>query len=714
MNIYIYKWDCLVRDDVFKQIVKVAIKENVIDVNDGNKLFDSLIAREKLSTTGFEDGFAIPHARITAIKKPAIILIQSSKPAKWESLDGKGISVAIGLLIPEKDGGNLHLDALSSIARLLLIPEFRNNLKQLKNEKSLLNYLKTKLEDQKTKDQINQNLTINKSKKLIVGVSACATGVAHTYMAKDALEIKGKELGYNIKIETQGQKGQEYILTDQEINDADAVIVAADIYVELDRFSNKKLLKIKTNDAISNPGLSITESLKAPKFQLNGTNIKATNSSQFKSSKVKDFMGHLLSGVSRMIPFIVFSGIMWAIINSLGSIEGLKENNIYIAFKAVSEIGFTVFIAIMGGFIAESIAGRAGLAPGFIATFAAANSAFYFWWDIPGLKGIPQIDNFFSQDTGVSNVGLSLFAAIMMGFAAGYLVKWINSWKTHKLVTPLMPIIFIPVVATSILVFPFVLLLSGPLGYLMNGLVFGLSEAGRIQGVDFLIGFLLGCMIGVDMGGPINKIAGTTATALIIIDPRLMGAVSAAIPIAPLGCGLATLWFGKMFSEKEKAEGVTALGLGFFGISEGAIPFAVNRPKQVLIANIIASGIAGGLAFLFYVGGYVGMWGGPIVAIVVGIQAPITELGVLGTTIPDAFGGAGNGMQYLAILWFFLAIIGGTILHALILVFGIKMTTKSGKREIKQKLTNFKNFFKKPIPAINHVKTNITNFLITI
>ena len=170
-----------------------------------------------------------------------------------------------------------------------------------------------------------------------------------------------------------------------------------------------------------------------------------------------------------------------------------------------------------------------------------------------------------------------------------------------------MPIIFIPVVCSAILVFPFVFLLSGPLGFAMNGLVYGISQGAKINGLNFVIGCILGAMIGFDMGGPVNKIAGTTATALITVDPRLMGSVAAAIPIAPIGVGLATLIARKLFTSKEKAEGITALGLGFFGISEGAIPFAVNRPKKVLIANLVGSSIAGGLSFLFFVGGYVGM-----------------------------------------------------------------------------------------------------------
>lgn len=679
------------RNEVFKFISQKAVLLNVISKENTQKLIDAFIKRENESTTGFEDGFAIPHSRIKEIKKPTIIIVRCPEGVEWKSMDGQPIRVMIALLIPVDNSSSIHMDTLSKVATLLLDPIFRKNMKELKTEKEVFTYLNAKMYAKKeTVIQLG-------TRGLVVGVTACATGVAHTFMAKESLEKAGINLGYKIKVETQGQKGIETKLSDEDIKEAKAVIIAADIYVDLERFQGKKLLKVNTNDAISRPDECIQESLKQQIFgekeQVSGKKTSKTPNI-FKQSNSKVFMGHLLSGVSRMIPFIVFSGIVWAIINSLGEIPTVAADPTYKIFKEISEIGFLVFIAMMGAFIAESITGRAGFAPGFIATFAASNTKFTFWWNIPGIKSpIPQIDFFFPDATidGVSNVGLSLFAAIIMGFSAGYLVKWILTWKTHKLITPIISIIFIPVIATSVLTFPFIFLLSGPLGFIMNSIVFGLSEAAQINGVNFLIGFLLGCMIGFDMGGPINKIAGTCATALIVVDPRLMGSVAAAIPIAPIGCGLATIWGRKKFNEKERAEGVSALGLGFFGISEGAIPFAVNRPKQVLVANIIASGLAGGLAFLFFVGGYVGMWGGPITAIVGGVSAPITELSKLGQSIPEAFGGSGNGMQFISIFWFFLTIIIGSIIHSMIFMFGINLSTKDGKKQFNKKIKTFKN-----------------------
>ncbi|MGL5357465.1 MAG: PTS fructose transporter subunit IIABC [Metamycoplasmataceae bacterium] len=671
-----------------------AVELNIISKKHLSNLITAFENREKESTTGFEEGFAIPHARISGITKPAIIFLKTEDILDWQSMDDEPIRYIFALLIPEKNENNLHIEYLSKLATLLMQPDFKYYIKNENDPEILKNYIYESITSNEDQSKEQNNYEKGSSTYRIVGVSACATGVAHTYMAKTALEESGLE-DFSVKIETQGQKGAETVLSEQDIEEADAVVIASDIYVELDRFEGKRLIQIKTNDAISNPEKWIRKSLEGPVYKpSNGSLPKKSNQiEEFKSSKLNIFMKHLLSGVSRMIPFIVFSGIVWAIINSVGSIPGVTENPAYGIVKKVSEVGFVFFIAIMGGFIAESIAGRAGLAVGMMTTFVAASPDFYFWWNMSGVgSGIPQIESFFGADTAVANVGLSLFAAIMMGFASGYLVKWVNTFKTHKLVIPLMPIIFIPVVCTSIIAIPFVFLLSGPLGYLMNGLVFGLSEAAKINGVNFLIGLILGMMIGFDMGGPVNKIAGTTATALIVVDPRLMGAVAAAIPIAPLGCGVATLLARKAFNDKERAEGITALGLGFFGISEGAIPFATKRPKEVLIANLIGSGFAGGLAFLFFVGGYVGMWGGPITAIVAGVKAPVAELNTLGVSIPVIFGGAGGGAAFVAILWFFLAIIAASLLHAFIFITLMKVFNNTNPNE--KKLDVFKNVFK--------------------
>ena len=665
-NIRILNINCKKRDTVFKLIAKDALKNKVIK-NEG-KLIDAFIKREDISTTGFQDGIAIPHANISDIQKTTVYIVRNSSGIDWPSLDNVKTNIAIAILVRKgKSSSNDHMEILSTISKCLLEGRFRELLKTgtLGKIKAFINESTNKKLKLVNKDNPKLN---------IVGVSACATGVAHTYMAQKTMQDKGTELGYNIKIETQGQKGAENVLTNSDIKNADYVIIAADINVELDRFEGKKIFITTTQEVIKNFDkvlIKLSKESSILKKSNNGDILSPANS--------RGILSHILSGVSRMIPFIVFSGIVWAILNAVTFSYGnaAKPQVLLLAIKAAS-VGFTLFIAMMGGFIGESIGGRAAFAPATIATFVAATPAFFWNWGgiIPVVYMKDLAGNFIINNAGDKislQVGWTIIGAIVCGFAGGYLVLQINKIKVHSLLAPLMPILFIPVVATSLLVFPIVFILGGPVGYIINMLGLGIGIGGQINGVNFLIGFILGAMIGWDMGGPINKIAGATATSLIIVDPRLLGAVEAAIPIAPLGCGLATLLGGKTFTDNEKGLGISALALGFFGISEGAIPFAAKRPKQTFFVNTIASALAGGFAFMFYVGGHVGMWGGPIVAFVLGIYA---DPGSLGTHIPTLFGGS---VPFISILWFFLAIAIGTITHSFMYLYFVRRELKNKK-----------------------------------
>lgn len=655
MNIKILNVKSSKRDDILKEIAQFALKEKI--ATDADDVLQEFINRENLGTTGFEDGIAIPHARKETIVESAIIVARIANGVQWPALDNKKTTTAVALLIKGgKNAGSEHIDTLAKVSQLLLDTENRKIFK--KGTLSQLENLIKQGSKPNAQSKSQHTNTLN-----IVGVSACATGVAHTFMAQKALIDAGNDLKYNVRVETQGQKGQDDVLTDEEIAKADLVIIAADINVELDRFAGKKVFQATTNDAIKNAKALIKNGLEK------GT-IYAGNGGQASFSQSSGgIMKHILSGVSRMIPFIVFSGIVWAILNS--AIKGGATGHAIDLATNAAAIGFTFFIAMMGGFIGESIAGRAALAPAAISTFAASSADYWFDWN----GAIPKVNMLDTNGHTVLDasgnvitlaVGWTIVGAIVCGFAAGHLVKWMNTWKVPQVFAAMMPIIVIPVVATSALVFPIVFVLGAPVGYIINNIGLGIGIAGQINGLNFVIGFILGAMIGFDMGGPVNKIAGATSTALIQVDPRLLGAVEAAIPIAPLGCGLATLIGGKLFDKNEKGLGITALGLGFFGISEGAIPFAAKRPKVTVITNVIASALAGGLSFMFFVGGHVGMWGGPIVALVLGVYA---DPGSLQTSIPSIFGGSS---QYLSILWFFIAIAAGMIAHAFLYIYAIR------------------------------------------
>ena len=664
MKIKILNLICKSRDEVLNAISQDAFKNNF--TTSKKKLLKALQDREKIGTTGFEDGISIPHARIPEIVETVVYVSRIPRGIDWPSLDKKLTTVAIGLLVPEgKYSGENHMKLLSLIATKLMDSNFRNIVKTgtpIQINKAI-----------KEKEKPKKTFKPKKNGLKIIGVSACATGVAHTYMAQKSMQEVGSNLGHTIKIETQGQKGQENILTTKEIAEADYVIIAADINVELDRFNGKKVILTTTQDAIQNFAKIIARAPRDAKKLKIGTNGNILNNSG------RGPLSHILSGVSRMIPFVVFSGIIWAILNAISFAYKGSEipSSLSLALKSAG-VGFTFFIAIMGGFIGESVGGRAAFAPAAIATFVASNPDFYYDWNgiIPPVFMEDLSGNILKDASGHPielKVGWTIVGAIVCGFAAGFLVQKVNKIQVHSLIAPLIPILFIPVVITSLLVFPIVFILGSPIGWIINMLGLGIGIGGQISGVNFLIGFILGAMIGWDMGGPINKIAGTTATALIIVDPRLLGAVEAAIPIAPLGCGLATLIGRKLFADNEKSLGISALALGFFGISEGAIPFAAKRPKQTIFVNTISSAIAGGLSFTFFVGGHVGMWGGPIVALVLGIYA---DSGTLAIHIPTIFGGT---IPFLSILWFFLAMAIGTTIHSFLYIYFIKREIKGKK-----------------------------------
>ncbi|WP_338962905.1 PTS fructose transporter subunit IIC [Spiroplasma endosymbiont of Lasioglossum villosulum] len=389
---------------------------------------------------------------------------------------------------------------------------------------------------------------------------------------------------------------------------------------------------------------------------------------------------HLLSGVSYMIPFVVFAGLIFAIVGGIakgtfgngfefknsweeqlawlktnppgvnsGLIGGTTLMHVLMIINNIAGIGFTLMIPIMGAYIAYSIAGRPGIAPAMIITFllVSPGTGMWFGWGVFNLTASSKIDA--SQPfQGNANVSWTLFGALYGGLMAGYLVRFVNSWKVPKWLLPIMPIIIIPVFCTAIIAIPTAFFLAVPFGYVMGALDYGLSWMGLHPNIGFLVGLLLGAMVGFDMGGPINKTAVLVATSLMVQDGgRLMGPVAAAIPIAPLGCALtSTVFSRKLFTKQEQSLGWNAWLLGFMGISESAIPFAVRDTWRTIVANVIGSAVAGALAFGFGVLGHVGAWGSFIIAL---------------------FGGVTNiDGSYIGILWYAVAIIIGTVVQSII------------------------------------------------
>ncbi|WP_342252306.1 fructose-specific PTS transporter subunit EIIC [Spiroplasma endosymbiont of Amphibalanus improvisus] len=590
------------QDQAFQEIADLSEKLKISDSSKATK--DGLIAREKEVTTGFEDGFAIPHARVKAILKPSIVFMRFKNGIEWKSLDGSKVKVAICLLIPEDKSSSIHLTLLSNISRRLISKEVRDQLRNAKNHDEIKETLLSEYKEVKNDDNVK------KLNKKIVGITACPVGVAHTYMAADKLTETGQKLGYDIKIETHGSSGVGNEIKPNEIKEADVVIIAADIGVDCSKFVGKKIFKARVSDAIKNPEKLIEDAFAKGKVTEKSEDDDSDDIFKTNGSK-QGIMQHLMSGVSYMVPLVILGGIFIALsIGLTKSIYGpdanpdtLPQTNILYYLFWIGSASFTLMIPILGAFIANSIAGRAAIAPALVVSFIGNTPAAFY--PIGGIT--------VTTPTG-------FIGAIAAGLACGYTVKWINdTWKVPKGMRPIMPIFVIPILVGSVYSLIMMFVIGAPIGWVMEqfsnwiGDTWGNTDNASNVAISLGFGLLIGAMAGFDMGGPINKVAFLTCVGLIsnhIYTP--MGAMACAIPVAPLGMGMATWIFRPLFSQEQKVMGSTAFGMGCIGISEGAIPFAVNDPKRVIPSNIVGSAIAGGIAGVAGIADIAGH-GGPIV-----------------------------------------------------------------------------------------------------
>ena len=447
--------------------------------------------------------------------------------------------------------------------------------------------------------------------KHLVGITACPSGVAHTYLAAESLQAAAKELGYTMDVETHGSIGVENELSADAISRADAVVIAADKNVDLSRFAGKKVITSRAAEGIHKPVELINRALAAAPQP--AASPSGGGGPSFVGPRAKTGMyGVLMNGVSHMIPFVVTGGLLLAIAFGFGGVPGptglvIPEGTVFATMMQVGSLGFGLMVPILSGFIAYAIADRPGLAPGMITGMLAVTPAIYG-----------------------SDAGAGFLGGILTGLMSGFLALWIKNINVHKYIRPIMPIIIIPVVTTVVVSALFIFVLGRPIAGIFAALTAWL--AGMTGTNAIALGLIMGAMIGFDMGGPVNKVAYMTAAGLIATGNTLpAGLVGVAIAVPPMGMALASFVGRRYFTDAERQNGIAAIFMGFFGITEGAIPFAAARPFQVIPANVIGAAVAGAVAGVLGTHNNV-PWGGLIVVAVGAVPQALSYICLLYTS----------------------------------------------------------------------------------
>ncbi|MDX7874776.1 fructose-specific PTS transporter subunit EIIC [Aeromonas veronii] len=583
------------KEEVFTEMARLLVSQG--KVSNEQAFIKDLWAREELGNTGFEEGVALPHAKSAAVCNPAVAIGISRNGIEYGAEDGKPSHIFFMIASPD-GGANHHIEVLAELSGKLIEEGFIAKLLAAKTPADALALLLTKKEE--------QSAAPTTSKGFIIGVTGCPAGIAHTYLAAESLERAAKELGYEVKVETNGSIGVKNSPTADEIARATAIVVACDKQVDMARFAGKPLIKTGVKAPIKDGKGLIEQALKAPAYVADKDEKKGDEKRA--SGGSSDLYRYLMNGVSHMIPFVVTGGLLIALSLAIGgnptpSGMQIPEGSMWNQILNVGVAAFTLMIPILAGYIAYAIGDRPALAPGFIGGWIANNGSFY------------------GADAGTGFIG-----AIIAGLLVGYLVRWIATRQYHKMVQPLVPILIAPIIGSLFIAAVFIFIIGAPIADMMTGLnAMLLSMSG---GSLVLLGIVLGGMAGFDMGGPVNKVAFLFSVGMIASgQTQFMGAMACAIPAAPLGMSLATVLGRKLgiFDASEIEAGKAAGAMGLVGISEGAIPFAARDPLAVIPANILGSMTAAVMAFLFGITNSVAH-GGPIVALLGAVNKPLLAL----------------------------------------------------------------------------------------
>ncbi|MGE6631217.1 PTS fructose transporter subunit IIABC [Bacillus sp. NPDC077027] len=562
---------------------KEAVIEELVTVLDGaGKLNDkegykeAVLNREKQSSTGIGEGIAIPHAKTTSVKEPAIAFGRSKSGVDYESLDGQP-SHLVFMIAATEGANNTHLEALSRLSTLLMREEIRKQLLEAQSEEEVIEIINAHDQDDDEEEEQAEEASFEGSKGKILAVTACPTGIAHTFMAADALKEKAKELGVDIKVETNGSGGIKHALTAKEIEEAPAIIVAADKQVEMERFKGKHVIEVPVTAGIRRPQELIEKALNQDAPIYKGAGGAVSDKQESTSGGRSSFYKHLMSGVSNMLPFVVGGGILVAISFFWGINSANPKDPSFNEFAAVlKSIGgdnaLALIVAVLAGFIAMSIADRPGFAPGVVGGFMA------------------------------SSAGAGFLGGLIAGFLAGYIVVLLKKAFTFipQALDGIKPVLLYPLFGIFFTGIIMHYVVNTPVKYIMDGLTNWLETLGT--GNLVLMGIILAGMMAIDMGGPINKAAYTFGLAMIAAGnfaPH--AAIMAGGMVPPLGIALATTIFRNKFTKRDREAGITCYFMGAAFITEGAIPFAAADPLRVIPSAVIGAAVAGGLTEFFRV-----------------------------------------------------------------------------------------------------------------
>lgn len=567
------------KNDIINKMTKLMLKTGRI--TDLNAYTELVLKREEEGSTGVGEGIAIPHGKGDCVTEPGLVAMVVPNGVEYDALDGKPVNLLFMIAAPNTSD-NVHLDVLSRLSTMLMDKEFKNKLISAKSKEEFLNII-NETENEKFKEETKQEQGYE-----ILGITACPTGIAHTYMAAEALENAGKEVGHLVKIETQGQSGVKNKLTKEEIKNAKAIIIAADIDIDLSRFKGKKILKAKVADGIHKPKELIEKALtdkNIPVYQGNGKDDSEYENSDGVGSRI---YRHLMNGVTHMLPFVVGGGILIAIAFLLDDYSIDPSNfgmNTPIAafFKTIGGIAFDFMLCILSGYIAMSIADRPGLAVGFVGGAVAKAGTTFASLSNPD----------------VTLVSSGFLGALIAGFIGGYVVLLLRKVFSFlpKSLESVKPILIYPV--GGILLIGLIMLAINPvvgaINTALNNFLSSMQGANKI-----ILGAILGGMMSVDLGGPVNKASYTFGTGMLAEGHYdIMAAVMAGGMVAPLAIALLATFFPKKLPKKDRQSALLNYIMGFSFISEGAIPFASADPIRVIVSCVIGSAVSGALSMLF-------------------------------------------------------------------------------------------------------------------